>query len=64
MTCECYFHQCEKHSYHYDPDNGPFCDHPICVATPEQITEYSALREQWLQEFVYKTIPIKAVGTT
>lgn len=64
MTCECYFHQYEKHSYHYDLDNGPVCDESICVAMSEQTIEYSAQREQWLQEFVYKTIPIKAVIST
>lgn len=64
MSIECYFRQCEKHSYRYDPDSGPFCDEPRCVASDEQIDEYSALREQWLQDYVYKTIPIKAINAT
>lgn len=31
MTTECHKVDCPKHSCHYDPDGGPFCDEEECI---------------------------------
>jgi hypothetical protein len=49
MTIECYFSSCGRHSCHYDPDNGPFCDEPKCVATSDEIAFFEIERRNFLE---------------
>lgn len=48
MSCECYFDKCKYHNTQNDPDEGPFCDEPECLATEQEIKIWT--KERYSQE--------------
>jgi len=43
MTIECYNKECLRHSIHYDPGGGPFCDEVECIWEEIQLSTMTEL---------------------
>jgi hypothetical protein len=53
MATECYYHYCAHHgTKETPPDEGPFCFHMKCLATPEELKVFAQAR--MLEEKLYK----------
>lgn len=53
MTIECSYKDCQYHSHHTLPDDGPFCDEERCLASEAELTEFGYNRKYELQISVW-----------
>lgn len=49
MATECYYSNCRHHCCNSGQPDGPFCDEPECLASPEHMAQWQIERDEQLE---------------